>query len=96
MTGDPDELGDLREVDSQHGGVRVWSVLGNSQQALVDRVAVVLGEHMADGDQLHLTYAVVQNGSQERARARLLREPEVWTERHFEYSAMIVLRSAVA
>lgn len=92
MSDDPDHVG-LEEVSSQHLGVRVWSVQGASQQALIDRVAVVLGEHMADGDELHVTCPVVQNGSQNHVRPRLLREPEVWTELHFEYSAMIVLRS---
>jgi hypothetical protein len=88
-----DELAGLEELSSQHLGVRVWSVQAASQQALIDRVAVVLGEHMADGDELHVSYAVVQNGSQEHIRPRLLREPAVWTELHFEYSALIVLRS---
>lgn len=89
----PDNDGDPGlEFTSQHLGVRVWSVLAASQQDLTDRVAVVLGEHMADGDELHVTYAVVQNGSQEHVRPRLLRDPEVWTELYFEYSALLILR----
>ncbi len=83
----------LDEFASEHLGVRVWSVLAASQQDLTDRVAVVLGEHMADNDELHVTYAVIQNGSQEHVHPRLLRDPEVWTELHFEYSALIILRS---
>ena len=73
--------------------MRVWSVQAVSQQALIDRVAVVLGEHMADDDGFHVTYAVVENGSQEHVKARLLGAPAVWTELYFEYSALIVLRS---
>jgi hypothetical protein len=92
MSDDPNDVG-LEEASSQHLGVRVWSVNAPSQQALIDRVAVVLGEHMADGDELHITYAVVQNGSEERVRPRVLREPEVHTELYFEYSALIVLRA---
>jgi hypothetical protein len=80
------------EYTSEHRGVRVWSVQAASQQDPIDRVAVVLGEHMADDDELHITYAVVQNGSQEHLRPRLMRNPDVWTELHFEYSALIVLR----
>ena len=80
------------EFTSEHRGVRVWSVQAATQQDLIDRTAVVLGEHMADEDELHITYAVVQNGSQEHFRPRLMREPDVWTELHFEYSALIVLR----
>jgi hypothetical protein len=82
----------LDEFTSEHRGVRVWSVLATSHQDLIDRVAVVLGEHMADNDELHVTYAVVQNGSEEHVRHRVLREPDVWTELHFEYSALIILR----
>ena len=68
------------EFTSEHLGVRVWLVQAATQQDLIDRVAVVLGEHMAD-DELHITYAVIQNGSQEHFRPRLMREPDLWTER---------------
>lgn len=93
MTDDPNDLSGLEEAVGEHQGVRVWSVTGPSQQALVDRVAVLLGEHMGDGDELHVTYAVIQNGSQDRSRQRLFREPETWTELYFEYSALLVLRA---
>ena len=83
--------GSSRQLPSTTG-VRVWSVLATSQQDLTDRVAVVLGEHMTDSDELHVTYAVVQNGSELRAQRRVMREPETWTELSFEYSAMIILR----
>ncbi len=92
MSDEVDDVG-LEEVSSQHLGVRVWSVQAASQQALIDRVAVLLGEHMADHDELHVTYAVVENGSQEHVKARWLGAPAVWTELYFEYSALIVLRS---
>ena len=88
----PHEGGSGLEFTSEHRGVRVWSVQATSQQGLIDRVALLLGEHMADDDHLHVTYAVVQNGSQEHVRPRILREPDIWTELHFEYSALIILR----
>lgn len=87
-----EDLAGLEELTSEHRGVRIWSVQGPSQQALIDRIAVILGEHMADGDELHITYAVVQNGSEDRTKFRFLREPDVWTELFFEYSALLILR----
>lgn len=80
-------------VGSEHLGVRVWSVQAPSQQELVDRIAVILGEHMADEDELHISYNAMQNGSQSRERAHLLKAPEHWTELFFEYSALLVLRA---
>ncbi len=90
--GDPAQLPNA-SVGSEHLGVRVWFVRGASQQELVDNLAVILGEHMADGDELHLSYNAMQNGSQLRERAHLLKPPEQWTELHFEYSVLVVLRS---
>jgi hypothetical protein len=92
MSDDADDVA-FEEATSQHLGVRVWSVQAPSQQMLIDRVAVVLGEHMDNNDDLHVSYAVVQNGSQEHIRPRTFREPDVFTELYFEYSALIVLRS---
>jgi hypothetical protein len=92
MSADPNDLEGLEQAVAEHNGVRVWSVLATSQQDLTDRVAVVLGEHMTDSDELYVTYAVVQNGSEPHAQRRMMREPKIWTELSFEYSAMIVLR----
>jgi hypothetical protein len=93
MSDDPGDIG-VQAPSSQHHAVRVWSVQAPSQQILTDRVALVLGEHMADGDELHISHAVIQNGSEEHVRPRLLREPQLHTDLYFEYSALIVLRSA--
>ena len=60
---DPADRRELAEVNSEHGGTRVWSVTGASQQALTDRVAVVLAEHMAPDDELHVNDGVVKTGS---------------------------------
>jgi hypothetical protein len=92
MPGDPDRLAGLEEASAEHRGVRVWSITAGTQQDLTDRTALILGEHMSDQDELHITHTVVQNGSQNRQRTRILRENEIWTELFFEYAAMIVLR----
>lgn len=89
---EPERSDALEQAMSEHRGVRVWSITAASQQELTDQIALVLGEHMSDHDELHITHAVVQNGSENRTRARLLREPENWTELYFEHSAVIVLR----
>lgn len=60
---------------------------------LIDQVALVLGEHMADGDDLHVSFSGMQNGSRPRQRQHLLKAAEEWTELYFEYSALIVLRA---
>jgi hypothetical protein len=80
-------------VTSEHGGVRVWSIQSSSMQELIDQLAVVLGEHMADGDELHVAYNGMENGAEPRQRNHLLRHPQQWTELQFEYSALIVLRA---
>lgn len=79
-------------LTSQHLGVRVWWITAPTLQEMVDRLAVVLGEHMQESDDLHVSYNGMQNGWQERAKVRLLREPERWTELSFEYSALVILR----
>jgi hypothetical protein len=80
------------ESSSEHLGVRVWAVNGPTQQALIDRIAVILGEHMDRADELHITYNAMSNGSQAKIRPRLMRPDEQWTALYFEYSAIIVLR----
>jgi hypothetical protein len=89
---DSDEQRLEQIVSSEHLGVRVWSIQMPSMRELIDQVAVVLGEHMADGDELHVSFDAMQNGSQLHHRYHLLKAPEEWTELHFEYSALIVLR----
>ena len=88
---DPQPLEQI--VSSEHLGVRVWSVQASSMRELIDQIAVVLGEHMADGDELHVSFDGMQNGSELRQRHHLLKAAETWTELYFEYSALIVLRA---
>jgi hypothetical protein len=94
MPADPDQLHALEAAAAEHNGVRVWSIVASTQHELAERIALTLGEHMTDDDELHITHSVIQNGSRDKARSRFLREPDAWTELYFEYSAVIVLRGA--
>ena len=83
-------------VLAEEAGVRVFYIAAPSMQELVDRLALVLGEHMHDGDELHVTYNAMQSGWTEHPakKGHVLRAPEQgWTELHFEYSAFVVLRA---
>ncbi|GEM_PF-5497729 len=83
-------------VLAEEGGVRVFYIAAPTMQHLVDRLALVLGEHMHDGDELHVTYNAMQSGWTEHPakKGHVLRAPEQgWTELHFEYSAFVVLRA---
>ncbi len=80
-------------IGSEHLGVRVFSVSAPAMQELIDRIAVILGEHLDGGDELHVTYSSMQNGSQEHAGHKLLQTPRPWTELFFDYSALLVLRA---
>jgi hypothetical protein len=80
-------------VGSEHLGVRVFSVVAPSMQELIDRMAVILGEHLDQGDELHVSFNSMQNGAEEHAGQKLLQAPRPWTELFFEYSAQLVLRA---
>jgi len=62
-------------------------------QGLIDRMAVILGEHLDQGDELHVSFNSMRNGSQEHAGQKLLQTSRPWTELFFEYSALLVLRA---
>jgi len=62
-------------------------------QGLIDRMAVILGEHLDQGDELHVSFNSMPNGSQEYAGQKLLQTSRPWTELFFEYSALLVLRA---
>lgn len=76
-------------VAAEEHGVRVFWVAAASMQALVERLALVLGERMADGDELHVTYNAMQSGFRQYPPQR---NGGQWTELDFEYSAFVVLR----
>jgi hypothetical protein len=79
-------------VDSEHLGVRVFCVSALDGQLLADRLALVLGEHMEDHDEMHLTYNAIQSGWQHDLGREgwLGRSPH--TQLFFEYTALLVLR----
>ncbi len=82
-------------VIAQQRDVRVFWLKAQDMQGLVDRLALVLSEHMDTGDELHVTYNAMQGGWQEHAptRGSMLRAPKAgWTELTFEYSAFVILR----
>ena len=70
-------------IGAEEGGVRVFWVSADTMQGLVDRLALVLGEHMADGDELHVTYNAMQSGWQDHAprKGNLIRSPEAGLDR---------------
>src|SRR3954469_19198545 len=57
-------------VLAEEGGVRVFYIAAASMQHLVDRLALVLGEHMHDYDELHVTYNAMQSGWTEHQAKR--------------------------
>jgi len=95
-----DELEDDWPEDivlAEEGAVRVFWIKAEDMQGLVDGLALVLGEHMAAGDELHVTYNAMQNGWQEHqpCKGSILKAPQPgWTELEFEYSAFVILRTA--
>ena len=76
-------------VGAEEQGVRVFWLAAATMQDLVNRLALVLGEHMADGDELHVTYNAMQSGFRQAPPAR---DGSRWTDLYFEYSAFVVLR----
>jgi hypothetical protein len=88
----PDEV-----VLAEEGAVRVFWIKSEDMQGLVDRLALVLSEHMGARDELHVTYNAMQNGWQEhqpRKGSVLKAGQPGWTELEFEYSAFVILRGA--
>jgi hypothetical protein len=84
-------------VVGEQGAVRVFWLQAPDMQGLVDRLALVLSEHMDPGDELHVSYNAMQSGWQEHPdrKGSVLRAPEpAWTELRFEYSAFVILRGA--
>jgi hypothetical protein len=84
-------------VMAHEPGVRVFWLQADDMQVLVDRLALVLSEHMDAADELHVTYNAMQSGWQEHParKGSVLRAPEsAWTDLRFEYSAFVILRGA--
>ena len=81
-------------VGSEHLGVRVFCISASDAQQLTDQLAVVLGEHMASGDEMHLTYNAIQSGWQHDPGRPGWLGSSPHTQLYFEYTALLVLRSA--
>jgi hypothetical protein len=81
-------------ISSEHLGVRVWWITAPTLKEMVERLAVVLGEHLGEPDELHISYNGMQTGSEPKSKFKLIGPPEQWTDLHFEYSALVVLRGS--
>jgi hypothetical protein len=81
-------------VSSEHLGARVFCIAAPDPQQLADQIALVLGEHLATDDEMHITYNALQTGWQhDPGRTGWLgREPH--TQLFLEYTALIVLRAS--
>jgi hypothetical protein len=79
-------------VGSEHLGVRVFCISAPDAQQLADQVALVLGEHMAGDDEMHLTYNGIQSGWQHDPGRTGWLGPSPHTQLFFEYTALLVLR----
>ncbi len=81
-------------VGSEHLGVRVFCVSAPDPQQLADQIALVLGEHLAADDELHINYNSIQTGWEHNlGRGGWLgRDPH--TQLFFEYTALVVLRAS--
>ena len=82
-------------VGSEHLGARVFCINAPDAQALADRLALVLGEHMDGDDEMHLTYNAIQSGWEHETghEGWLGRGPH--TQLFFEYSVLLVLRTRI-
>jgi hypothetical protein len=83
-------------VGAEHLGVRVFCVAAPDPQQLADQIALVLGEHLADDDAMHVTYNALQTGwRHDPGRTGWLgREPH--TQLFLEYTALLVLRPSAS
>jgi hypothetical protein len=83
-------------VGSEHLGVRVFCVAAPDPQQLADQIALVLGEHLAADDEMHITYNALETGWQhDPGRAGWLgREPH--TQLLVEYTVLLVLRASAS
>ena len=95
-----DELGDepdpVEDILMAHdAGVRAFWLTAPDMQGLLDQLVLVLGEQMHCGDELHITSNAIQAGWQQhpgRSGSLLRKAQAPWTQLHFEYSALVILR----
>ena len=83
-------------VGSEHLGVRVFCIRAPDAQQLADQLALVLGEHMASDDQMHLTYNAIQSGWQHDVGRPGWHARSPHTQLFFEHTALLGLRPSTA
>lgn len=83
-------------VGSEHLGARVFCVTGPDPRQLAERIAIVLGEHLDAGDELHITYNSIQTGWQHDPGRAGWRGHDPHTQLFFEYTALLVLRPTMS
>jgi hypothetical protein len=81
-------------VGSEHLGVRVFCVAASDPQQLAQQIALILGEHLAADDDLHITYNALQTGWQHDPGRPGWRGREAHTQLFLEYTALVVLRAS--
>jgi len=83
-------------VGSEHLGVRVFCVAAPDPQQLANQIALVLGEHLATDDEIHITYNALQTGwEHDPGRLGWLGRPP-HTQLFLEHTALLVLRAATS
>jgi hypothetical protein len=81
-------------IGSEHLGVRVFCASAPDPQQLADQIALLLGEHLAADDDMHITYNALQTGWQHDPGRPGWLGREAHTHLFLEYTALIVLRSS--
>lgn len=88
-----DELSEL--LQASRPGVQVFWISGATKQALADRLAVVLSEHLSDGDDYQLSYNAMQSGWTNHPQQKggiFGKDRAAHTELFFEYSVIVTIR----
>lgn len=95
MSDDPQEIDWESITWSEHEGVRTFYMVGPSAAELAGQIAMVVGEHSTDDDELHLAYSTQQVGwvtTPGQAGSMFKARQDPYTVLQLEYSAMLVLR----
>lgn len=88
-----DELSEL--LHAQRAGVQVFWICGDTKQALAERLAIVLSEHLNDGDEYQLSYNAMRIGWENhpgRKAGIFAKGRSARTELFFEYSVIVTIR----
>ena len=83
-------------VGSERLGDRVFCVGAPDPQQLADQIALILGEHLAADDELHITYNAIQTGWEHDPGRPGWLGREAHTQLYLEYTALLVLRASTS